>query len=122
MITVLVPGITTGRNDRLCGASGVMQMPSTPGEIIGPPAATLYAVEPLGVETITPSPNNRTPLSLSVPRVSSIMRKGEPAETTASFSAVAVHRRLAATSLGLVTLQSLPASRIDASSMSRVLI
>src|SRR5688500_17524704 len=55
---------TTGRNERLCGQIGVTQKASTPLSTIGPPADRLYAVEPLGVAAMTPSPKNRTaPLS-----------------------------------------------------------
>src|SRR5438034_4123865 len=93
MTTVLRDEITTGRNERLCGQIGVMQNASTSGLMIGPPAETLYAVEPLDVETITPSPKYRTPASPSAAISSSIMWNGEPAVTTASFSAVAANRR-----------------------------
>ena len=55
-VTVLSDGITSGRNDKLCGQIGVMHMAATLGVMIGPPAATLYAVLPLGVAMMTPSP------------------------------------------------------------------
>ena len=35
---------------------GVKRMPGTCGWTIEPPAATLYAVEPVGVEMMMPSP------------------------------------------------------------------
>src|SRR4051794_29858411 len=56
---------TTGRNDKECGQIGVTQNASTSGETIGPPAETLYAVEPEGVATIIPSPKYRIPVSES---------------------------------------------------------
>ena len=40
---------------------GVMANAPTPGATIGPPADTLYAVEPVGVETISPSPETIGP-------------------------------------------------------------
>ena len=72
-ITFTVLGTITGRKLRLCGAMGVRQKPLTGGLRIGPPALTLYAVEPLGVLTIIPSPCTFTPKSPSVPSESSTM-------------------------------------------------
>lgn len=77
-----VDGNTTGRKEMLCGQTGVSRMAGTLGCTIEPPAATYwgksggegrwrgeeqehshpdvvrteYAVEPVGVATITPSP------------------------------------------------------------------
>ena len=48
-------GTTRGRFVRLCGAKGVITATSELGEIIGPPALRLYAVEPVAVETSKPS-------------------------------------------------------------------
>lgn len=42
--------------DRLWGAMGVITIHGTLGATIGPPADMLYAVEPEGVATMTPSP------------------------------------------------------------------
>ena len=55
-VTTLVSGITIGRIVRLCGASGVSRNEWHEGATIGPPALNEYAVEPVGVEIITPSP------------------------------------------------------------------
>jgi hypothetical protein len=44
------------RKDRLCGAMGVIMMHGTLGATIGPPADMLYAVDPDGVATMSPSP------------------------------------------------------------------
>src|SRR5438128_2500206 len=71
--TVLCDETTTGRNERLCGQMGVMQNASTSGLMIGPPAETLYAVDPLGVETSTPSPKYRIPSSPFAPNSNSII-------------------------------------------------
>ena len=43
---------------RLCGAIGVITNNFCSGVTIGPPAESEYAVEPVGVEIITPSPLN----------------------------------------------------------------
>lgn len=39
----------------MCGATGVKTTARIRGDSTGPPAAKLYAVEPVGVATITPS-------------------------------------------------------------------
>ena len=54
--TMLESGITIGRIVRLCGANGVSKNERHEGATIGPPALNEYAVEPVGVEIITPSP------------------------------------------------------------------
>ena len=46
----------SGRKDRLCGQMGVNRMHGTCGCTMEPPAARLYAVDPVGVATISPSP------------------------------------------------------------------
>lgn len=45
-----------GLNERLFGAIGVIKILLTPFCIIGPPAESEYAVEPVGVEMRIPSP------------------------------------------------------------------
>jgi hypothetical protein len=56
MISItLVSGTSTGRLVKVCGQTGVMQMASTVGNTIGPPADNEYAVEPVGVATMSPS-------------------------------------------------------------------
>ncbi|KAI2797596.1 hypothetical protein BLOT_014130 [Blomia tropicalis] len=49
-------GTTIGRNESECGHIGVIIIAGTLGWIIEAPAATAYAVLPVGVETINPSP------------------------------------------------------------------
>ncbi len=39
----------------MCGQMGVRQIAPTDGKMIGPPAESEYAVEPVGVATIKPS-------------------------------------------------------------------
>ncbi len=48
-------GKTRGRKDRLRGQIGVKTRALSEGWTIGPPADREYAVEPVGVETISPS-------------------------------------------------------------------
>lgn len=47
-------GTTMGRKEREWGQIGVIMMAGTLGWIMDAPAATAYAVLPVGVETITP--------------------------------------------------------------------
>lgn len=68
---------------------GVRQRPLTPGATIGPPALTLYAVDPMGEATMSPSPLNAGPGWPSMERAREIMRKGGPAVTMNSFAATA---------------------------------
>jgi len=49
-------GSIKGLKDRECGAIGVKSMAGTLHYTIDPPAAKLYAVDPVGVEIINPSP------------------------------------------------------------------
>ena len=48
--------ITIGRIVRLCGDMGVRTTARHEGDIIGPPALSEYAVDPVGVDTMIPSP------------------------------------------------------------------
>ena len=47
------------RATQLRAATGVKTRASSWGDNTGPPAAKLYAVDPVGVETISPSPRKR---------------------------------------------------------------
>jgi hypothetical protein len=49
-------GRQMGRNDRLFGAIGTRSMLLTPFRTTGPPAERAYAVDPVGVEMMRPSP------------------------------------------------------------------
>ena len=55
MRITLVSGTSTGRLVSMCGQMGVMQMAGTEGKMMGPPAESEYAVEPVGVEMMRPS-------------------------------------------------------------------
>jgi len=48
-------GNTSGRNDKLRGHIGTSTTALKEGCTIGPPADREYAVDPVGVDTITPS-------------------------------------------------------------------
>jgi len=48
--------MTIGLNERERGHIGVITIAFTSAYNIGPPADKLYAVDPLGVENINPSP------------------------------------------------------------------
>ena len=48
-------GITIGLFVKVCGAIGVTSSASTLGCTMGPPAARLYAVEPVGLAMTNPS-------------------------------------------------------------------
>ena len=55
MATRDVAGTTTGRLVSVCGQIGVTTNARTSGVTIGPPAASVYAVDPVGVATMSPS-------------------------------------------------------------------
>ena len=58
MVMVVVTGIINGRKDRECGAIGVTQMHWVFAWTMEPPAERLYAVDPVGVDRIMPSPTS----------------------------------------------------------------
>ena len=86
--TTLAASITIGRKLSECGQIGVMTIASIEPSRIGPPADRLYAVEPVGVETISPSPTQLATRSPSTAIFSSITRKGGPAVTKTSLTAL----------------------------------
>ena len=51
----LSSGTITGRLVSVCGQIGVIASAATEGKTMGPPAESEYAVEPVGVATISPS-------------------------------------------------------------------
>src|SRR5689334_25391955 len=51
-------GTTIGRFESVNGQIGVITTAFIDGKITGPPADRLYAVDPVGVETIRPSARN----------------------------------------------------------------
>src|SRR5208283_5359127 len=69
------------------GQMKVTTKTSTDESTIGPPAESEYAVEPVGVDTMTPSPLNLTSSSESTPRRKSNILAGLPDDTTSSFRA-----------------------------------
>src|SRR5580700_4421647 len=83
----LVSGTITGRLVNMCGQMGVMQMAGTEGKMMGPPADSEYAVDPVGVETIRPSALYAHTNCSSTCASRSIMRAMADLVTTASFKA-----------------------------------
>lgn len=77
-------GTTMGRNDSEWGQMGVIMMAGTLGWIMEAPAATAYAVLPVGVETITPGNSRR---SRSLPTTSTA-----PGAHDSPARTVALHR------------------------------
>ena len=57
-LTTLLAPSTNDRSKTICAAIGVTMRHGTSGETIGPRAENEYAVEPVGVATITPSAEN----------------------------------------------------------------
>ena len=55
MRTEASAGSTTGRCESVCGEIGDTSSMRTEGSTIGPPAESEYAVEPVGVATMSPS-------------------------------------------------------------------
>ena len=53
--TVQSAGRVMGLCDNVCGDTGTIEITSVPGCMIAPPADSAYAVEPVGVDNITPS-------------------------------------------------------------------
>jgi len=51
----LLAGNTIGRLLSVCGQMGTIAMVSSEGCMIGPPPDSAYAVDPVGVVTMTPS-------------------------------------------------------------------
>src|ERR1019366_3605189 len=81
------PGTTIGRIVSRCGQIGVTSIAFTVGITIGPPADRLYAVDPVGVDRITPSARNTATGWPSIETEKSAMRAIVPFATTTSFSA-----------------------------------
>src|SRR5690606_16567972 len=54
-LMTLSSGTTMGRTFKLCGLTGVMTKFLEAGEINGPPQLNEYPVDPVGVDTISPS-------------------------------------------------------------------
>ena len=55
-LSSILAGTTIGLKESECGQIGVSTIAGTLGWTIEAPAATAYAVLPVGVETISPSP------------------------------------------------------------------
>src|SRR5437870_3847667 len=71
----------------MCSATGFSTMHSSDGDTIGPRADNEYAGEPVGVATITPSPENGVTYSRSMYTASRSSRCRARFSTMTSFSA-----------------------------------
>ena len=80
---------TIGRFDSVCGATGTSSKPASDGYRIGPSADSAYAVEPVGVATMTASARWLYIVAPSTRTVYSTMPPVTPRDTTMSFSAAA---------------------------------
>src|SRR5947209_8315093 len=83
--TVLDDGMTTAREVRLCGEIGLIVRTSLRGTTIGPPLASEYAVDPVGVVTMIPSAEYVTRYSSSTYVSSSMTLGDEPRSMTISL-------------------------------------
>src|SRR3954451_24896258 len=83
----LVSGTITGRFVSMCGQIGVMQIAGTEGKMMGPPADSEYAVDPVGVEMMRPSALYAHMNCPSTCVSRSIMRASADFASTASFNA-----------------------------------
>lgn len=78
-------GTTIGLKLRECGHMGVTMIAGTEGCIMDAPAATAYAVLPVGVDTIKPSPCTDV-MCFPSRNISILLRYGEgPRSTTTSL-------------------------------------
>src|SRR5690606_9404374 len=78
---------TSGLANRACADSGTTVIASTVGQITGPPAEKLYAVDPVGVETTIPSHPKLDSGRPSISITTSIIRSRLAFSTVASLSA-----------------------------------
>ena len=78
---------TSGRANSACADSGTTAIASTVGQMTGPPAEKLYAVEPVGVDTTTPSQPKVDSGRPSTSMTTSSMRSRLAFSTVASLSA-----------------------------------
>src|SRR4029079_2547765 len=78
-------GTTIGRFESVNGQIGVMTTAFIEGKITGPPAQRLYAVDPVGVETIRPSARNELTNWLLRNVSSSMIRASADLLITTSF-------------------------------------
>ena len=115
-----------GRLVRVCGAIGVSTSASTRGWTIGPPAARLYAVEPVAVATIRPSALTLVTRLSPTEMLSSMIRDSAALVNTTSLSTTreskhSVPRKVSALSIARRSDMAVPArtasSDVKSSSM-----
>src|SRR5262245_23049627 len=103
-------GTTSGRACSECGATNVSAMASSPQTSTGPPFERLYAVDPEGVEQISPSHGKAPRSSPPIAQPSSIMRPSVELVTTTSLTARQVPPPADASSAGSSTTSNSPAN------------
>ena len=84
---MLVSGTIRGRPLSVCGEIGVMPRTLLVGVTIGPPFDNAYAVEPVGVEMMSPSQRYVTANAPSISVSRSMTRDERNLFTTMSFTA-----------------------------------
>ena len=87
MATACSGPTTNGLAKRACAESGMTAMAWTLGQMTGPPAEKLYAVEPVGVDTTTPSQPKLERGRPSTSMTTSSIRSRLAFSTVASFNA-----------------------------------
>src|SRR5919202_6055313 len=102
-------GTTSGRAWSECGATNVIAIASSPQTSTGPPFERLYAVEPDGVEQMSPSQGWRPRSSSPIDHTSSTMRPSVPLVTTTSFTAARRSPPTRASRVGSSTTTKSPA-------------
>ncbi len=122
-ITSAPGGMTSGRACSECAATYVSAIASRPHMSTGPPFERLYAVDPDGVEQMSPSHGCRPSASPPTARSSSIMRPSEALATTTSFTATPLPPGCSSSRVGSSTTSYSPAkTRARPSSRSRFAI
>ena len=87
MTTCEVGPSTSGRANSACALSGTTSRASTFGQITGPPAEKAYAVEPVGVDSSTPSQAQRDSGRPSTSTSTSSTRSRDAFSTETSLTA-----------------------------------
>src|SRR5262245_9975604 len=105
-------GTTSGRACSECGATKVSAIASRPHTSTGPPFDRLYAVDPEGVEQISPSQGSAPRSSPPIAHPSSIMRPSVELVTTTSLTACQVPSPAEASSAGNSTTSNSPANAL----------
>src|SRR5207237_10502132 len=101
-------GTTSGRAESECGATNVTAIASSPQTRTGPPFERLYAVDPEGVEQISPSQGTDPSSSPPIDQPSSIIRPSDELVPPTSLTAGHVATPAYASTTGSPTPVQLP--------------